>query len=144
MQVKKFRIESINLELNVLGWINLRFRLRGGKSYEITHLNEGLNFELLELLLFKFRGADSEEMSLNRFVGKDIYIKLDDLNNETTQYLQNGEISFDGENFVNINEEKRKFNKRDKEKFEKRVRRISELLKKGLTEKEIIDNWSVD
>lgn len=76
-------VKEAKLLKNALGWIHLVFTFEEGDSWWIPHLNEGLNFEILDYFL----GCGDD---LSTFVGKKVTLKC-----KYPGCLQSGIISFD-------------------------------------------------
>lgn len=83
MEEIKRTVKEVKLFKNALGWIHLVFIFEEGDSWSIPHLNEGLNFEILDYFL-----ACGDD--LNSFVGKTVTLKC-----RYSKCLQKGIISFD-------------------------------------------------
>jgi hypothetical protein len=76
-------IKKAYLWKNGLGWIHLVFEFEEGDNWSFGHINEGLNFEILNCFL----GCCD---SINTFVGKTITLTC-----KYPECLQDGIIEFD-------------------------------------------------
>lgn len=83
MKEIKRTVKEAYLMRNALGWIHLVFKFEEGDSWSIPHLNEGLNFMILDYFL-----GCGDDLSI--FVGKTVTLKC-----KYPECLQSGIISFD-------------------------------------------------